>query len=147
MRKVAVLASFQPSKEVEMRSRIALAAATAVTAAIVAAPATATAGKGFLFHDGAVVGTVVVPAPVPAGSGSDPFFKVTNGADGQLGIAGVAPGDGPYHGGDWQVWLVTFKDGVTPYLLTSDEAVFAAQSAGDVTVTRAPDADFRCPVT
>jgi hypothetical protein len=130
-----------------MRSKIALAAVAVVAAVIVAAPATATTGKGFLFHDGAVVGTVVVPAHVAPGSGSDPFFNVTNGAAGQLGIAGVAPGDGPYHGGDWQVWLVTFKDGVTPYLLTSDEAVLAAQSAGDVTVTRAPDADFRCPVT
>src|SRR5919198_673465 len=129
-----------------MRSRIALAAAAAVTAAVVTTPAMATTGKGSLFHDGAVVGTVVVPAPVPAGSGSDPFYNVTNGAAGQLGIAGVAPGDGPYHGGDWQVWLVTFKNGVTPYLLTSDEAVAAAQAAGDVTVTRAGDADFRCPV-
>ena len=130
-----------------MRSRIALAAAVAVTAAVVAVPAMAMTGKGSLFHDGAVVGTVVVPAHVAPGSGSDPFYKVTNGAAGQLGVAGVAPGDGPYHGGDWQVWLVTFKDGVTPYLLTSDEAVLAARSAGDVTVTRAPDADFRCPVT
>ncbi len=41
---------------------------------------------------------------------------------------------------------VTFNAGVTPYLLTSDEAVFAAEAAGDVTVTRTPDADFRCPV-
>ena len=130
-----------------MRFRLALVLAAGVTAVVVAVPAMATTGKGSLFHDGAVVGTVVVPANVPAGSGSDPFFKVTNGADGQLGIAGVAPGDGPYHGGDWQVWLVTFKDGVTPYLLTSDEAVAAAESAGDVTVTRAPAADFRCPIT
>jgi hypothetical protein len=130
-----------------MRLKIAIAAATAVAALVVAIPAMATTGKGFLFHDGAVVGTVVVPAHVPAGSGSDPFYNVTNGADGQLGIAGVAPGDGPYHGGDWQVWLVTFNEGVTPYLLTSDEAVVAAQAAGDVTVTRAPDADFRCPIT
>jgi hypothetical protein len=130
-----------------MRLKIAIAAATAVAALVVAIPAMATTGKGFHFHDGAVVGTVVVPAHVPAGSGSDPFYNVTNGADGQLGIAGVAPGDGPYHGGDWQVWLVTFNEGVTPYLLTSDEAVVAAQAAGDVTVTRAPDADFRCPIT
>jgi hypothetical protein len=130
-----------------MRLKIAIAAATAVAALVVAIPAMATTGKGFLFHDGAVVGTVVVPAHVPAGSGSDPFYNVTNGAEGQLGIAGVAPGDGPYHGGDWQVWLVTFNDGVTPYLLTSDEAVVAAQAAGDVTVTRAPAADFRCPIT
>src|ERR671930_702154 len=130
-----------------MRSRIALAATAAVAAAVLAGPGMATTGNGFLFHDGAVVGTVVVPAQIAPGSGSDPFYKVTNGADGQLGIAGVAPGDGPYHGGDWQVWLVTFNGGVTPYLLTSDEAVFAAEAAGDVTVTRAPDADFRCPIT
>ena len=110
-------------------------------------PATATTGKGQLFHDGAVVGTVVTPSPIAAGSGTDPFYNVTNGASGQLGIAGVAPGDGPYHGGSWQVYLVTFNTGVTPYLLTSDEAVMAAEAAGDVTVTRAGDADFRCPVT
>src|ERR671925_103914 len=130
-----------------MRSRIALAAAATVAAAVLAAPAMATTGKGFLFHDGSVVGTVVVPAHVAPGSGSDPFYNVTNGADGQLGIAGVAPGDGPNHGGSWQVNLVTFNSGVTPYLLTSDEAVAAAQAAGDVTVTRSPNADFRCPVT
>jgi hypothetical protein len=130
-----------------MRLKIAIAVATAVAALVVAVPAMATTGKGFLFHNGTVVGTVVVPAHVPAGSGSDPLYNVTNGADGQLGIAGVGPGDGSYHGGDWQVWLVSFNDGVTPYLLTSDEAVAAAQAAGDVTVTRAPNADFRCPIT
>ena len=118
----------------------------AATALLVALPATATTGKGQLFHDGAVVGTVVTPSPIPAGTGTDPFYKVTNGASGQLGIAGVAPGDGPYHGGNWQVFLVTFRSGVAPYLLTSDEAVFAARDAGDVTLTRAGDADFRCPV-
>jgi len=121
--------------------------AAGVTVLAAAIPAMATTGKGSLFHNGAVVGTVVVPAHVAAGSGSDPFYMVTNGAAGQLGIAGVAPGDGPYHGGDWQVWLVTFKAGVTPYLLTSDEAVAAAKTAGDVTVTRAASADFRCPIT
>jgi hypothetical protein len=110
-----------------------------------AASASAKTTKGTLFHDGGTVRTVVVPAPIPGG-GTDPFYSVTNGAAGQLGIAGVAPGDGPYHGGAWAVNSVTFNDGVTPYLLTSDEAVFAAQAAGDVTVTRNPDADFRCPV-
>jgi hypothetical protein len=130
-----------------IRSRITIVCAAAVIAFVVATPAMATTGKGSLFHDGAVVGTVVVPADVAPGSGSDPFYTITNGATGQLGIAGVAPGDGPYHGGDWQVWVVTFNNGVTPYLLTSDEAVASAQLAGDVTVTRAPDADFRCPIT
>jgi hypothetical protein len=128
--------------------RLTLATAVIAAAGLFAAlPAGATTGKGQLFHDGSVVGTVVTPAPIAAGSGTDPFYKVTNGVDGQLGVAGVAPGDGPYHGGSWQVYLVAFNSGVTPYLLTSDEAVAAAQAAGDVTVTRSPDADFRCPVT
>jgi hypothetical protein len=129
-----------------MRLRVALVAAVIGAALWAAAPAPAASSKGFLFHDGATIRTVVVPAPVPAGTGTDPLFEVTNGATGQLGITGVAPGDGPYHGGRWQVWMVTFNAGVTPYLLTSDEAVMAAAMAGDVTVTRAPDADFRCPV-
>ena len=116
------------------------------TGLLVVVPAMATTQTGQLFHDGTVVGTVVTPAPIAAGSGTDPFYKVTNGAAGQLGIAGVAPGDGPYHGGSWQVYLVAFAPGVTPYLLTSDEAVFAARDAGNVTVTRAASADFRCPV-
>jgi hypothetical protein len=135
----------QTTKEDAMRLLLA-AFVVAGTALLIALPAMATTGKVQLFHDGTVVGTVVTPAPIAAGSGTDPFYNVTNGAAGQLGIAGVAPGDGPYHGGSWQVYLVTFNPGVTPYLLTSDEAVVAAKAAGDATVTRAGDADFRCPV-
>jgi hypothetical protein len=129
-----------------MRTMLVLLTVAAV-ALLVTVPATATTGKGQLFHNGNVVGTVVTPSPIAPGSGTDPFYMVTNGAAGQLGIAGVAPGDGPYQGGSWQVFRVTFNMGVTPYLLTSDEAVTAAVQAGDVTVTRAGDADFRCPVT
>jgi hypothetical protein len=128
-----------------MRLKVFIAAAVLALAAAV--PALASTGKGSLFHNGDVVGTVVVPAHVDPGSGNDPFYAVTNGASGQLGIAGVAPGDGSYHGGNWAFNAVTFRPGVTPYLLTSDEAVFAAASRGDVTVTRVPDNDFRCPVT
>jgi hypothetical protein len=128
-----------------LRKVIAVAAIAGAMVLALSAAASATTGKGMLFHDGDVVRTVVNAAPIPQG-GTDPFFKVTNGAEGQLGIAGVAPGDGPYHGGAWAVHLVTFNQGVDPYLLTSDEAVFAAEAAGDVTVTRAPEADFRCPV-
>lgn len=35
---------------------------------------------------------------------------------------------------------------MTPYLITSDEAVDRAVAAGHVTVTRNAAADFRCPV-
>jgi hypothetical protein len=133
------------SEEVNVRLKVLIAAAVLGLAAAV--PAMATTGKGSLFHDGEIVGTVVNSGTVEPGSGTDPFYAVTNGAEGQLGIAGVAPGDGPYHGGDWAFHAVTFRPGVTPYLLTSDEAVFAAEARGDVTVTRVPENDFRCPVT
>jgi len=128
-----------------MRRLIACAAVAGAMVLSLSASASASAGKGLLFHDDSTIRTVVPPAAFPR-QGTDPFYEVTNGADGQLGIAGVAPGDGPYQGGAWAVNMVTFNPGVTPYLLTSDEAVFAAQAAGDVSVTRTPDADFRCPV-
>ena len=119
---------------------------TAIGAAAAHVPTvSADAGKGMLFFDGGTVRTVVPPAAFP-NQGTDPFYTVTNGVSGQLGIAGVAPGDGPYHGGAWEVFTVTFSGGVAPYLLTSDEAVFAAEAAGDVTVARNGPADFRCPV-
>jgi len=35
---------------------------------------------------------------------------------------------------------------VVPYLLTSEAAVLDAETAGDVTVTRVPEMDFRCPI-
>jgi len=128
-----------------MRRFLATALVTGALVTGVAGSAAAVTGKGLLYHDGNIVRTVVNPAPVPGG-GTDPFYAVTNGVGGQLGIAGVAPGDGGYNGGAWAVNTVTFNPGVTPYLLTSDEAVFAAEAAGDVTVTRVPEADFRCPV-
>src|SRR5919197_6716222 len=125
-----------------MRRFIAVAALVGAAVLGSTASASAVATKSVLFHDGDIVRTVVPPSPLPGG-GTDPFYSVTNGAEGQLGIAGVAPGDGPYHGGAWAVNTVTFNEGVTPYLLTSDEAVMAAESAGDATVTRNAAADFR----
>jgi ABC-type branched-subunit amino acid transport system permease subunit len=128
-----------------MRRLVATALAVGALIAGVAGSASAKATKSVLFHDGDVVRTVVPPSALPHG-GTDPFYSVTNGVVGQLGIAGVAPGDGPYHGGAWAMNTVTFNQGVSPYLLTSDDAVFAAEGAGDVTVTRVPEADFRCPI-
>jgi hypothetical protein len=128
-----------------MRLKVFLGVALVVLVAVV--PATAATMKGNLYHDGEIVGTVVNSGNVAPGAGRDPFYAVTNGVSGQLGIAGVAPGSGAYHGGQWAFNAVTFRPGVTPYLLTSDEAVFAAQARGDVTVTRMPEQDFRCPVT
>jgi hypothetical protein len=129
-----------------MRRGIIAVAIAAGLVLVLVGPAGAKAGKGFLYLDGQVYGTTVPPSALPKG-GNDPLFSVTNGVPDQFGIAGVGPGQPGYNGGAWAVSLVTFKAGVTPYLLTSDEAVMAAQEAGDVTVTRDPSADFRCPVT
>jgi hypothetical protein len=124
---------------------MAMVAAGLLTAVGSQAALGAEPGVGKLYLNGQVVGTVVPPAQVTPGSGQDPFYKVTNGASGQLGIAGVGPGEPGFHGGDWEVFTVTFN--VTPYLLTSGSAVAAAAANGDVTVTRQPAQDFRCPIT
>ncbi len=55
------------------RMRKALAVSMIVGVVVIGAsvPASASTGKGNLFHDGAVVGTVVVPVGIP-GQGTDP---------------------------------------------------------------------------
>lgn len=128
-----------------MRIKFAVVTTFVVAGLLLAAgPASAKTGKGFLYHDGDVVRTVVVPAKLPHG-GTDPFYAVMGDAHpDQLGIAGLAPGDPGYTGGDWAFNKVTFN--VAPYLLTSEAAVLAAEVAGDVEVMRMPDLDFRCPV-
>jgi len=105
----------------------------------------ATPGFGNLYYNGTLVRTVVPPAAFP-NEGRDNFYKVTNGATGQLGIAAVAPGSSDYHGGHWKVFTVTFNSEITPTLLTSEQAVLSAQNAGMVTVTRNAAGDFLCPV-
>lgn len=129
-----------------MRKVIAVAVVTGAMLLALSGPAVAKTGKGLLYLNGEVVGTVVNPGRLPHG-GNDPFYAVTNGVADQLGIAGVGPGEAGYNGGAWAVYEVTFNEGVAPYLLTSDEAVLEAEAAGDVTVSRVAEADFRCPIT
>ena len=123
--------------------------AVAIAAMLALAPAASAGRPGFVFppiccfHDGDTVRTVTPPAAFP-NEGTDPFYAVMGGAPGQLAVVGVAPGDAGYHGGHWAVYIVTWN--TTPYVLTSDEAVWAAAEAGDVTVTRNAAADFLCPI-
>ena len=121
-------------------SALVIALVLPVTSAFAATP-----GLGHLYFNGTIVRTVVPPAAFP-NEGRDNFYKVTNGATGQLGIVAVAPGSAGYHGGHWKVFTVTFGSEITPVLLTSEQAVLSAQSAGMVTVTRNAAADFLCPV-
>ena len=122
----------------------------AVVLFVIAIPVNATSssaevGFGHLYYNDTIVRTVVTPVALP-NEGTDNFYKVTNGASGQLGIASVAPGADGYHGGHWKVFIVTFNEGVTPFLLRSQAEVLSAQSAGSITVTRNGPADFLCPV-
>lgn len=100
---------------------------------------------GELYYDGGVVRTVIPPAAAPK-QGRDPIYPITNGVDGQLPVAGVAPGDKGYHGGKWAVNLVMWNMGTEPYLLTSAQMVLDAEEWGYVTITRVRDADFKCPI-
>src|SRR2546425_6772236 len=121
-------------------SALVIALVLPVTPAFAATP-----GFGNLYSNGTIVRTVVPPAAFP-NEGRDNFYKVTNGATGQLGIAAVAPGSSDYHGGHWKVFTVTFNSRITPVILTSEQAVFSDQKAGMVTVTRNAARYFLCPV-
>lgn len=115
-----------------------------------AGPAFASSRPPFVFpsaccyYEGRVVRTVVPPASTPR-EGRDAFYAFPSGAaENQKGIVAVVPGDAGYHGGHWAFHAVTWN--VSPYLLTSDDAVLAAAAAGDITITRLPGNDFRCPI-
>lgn len=105
----------------------------------------AQAGFGALYYDGDVVGTVVPPAASPM-TGKDPIYPIMGGVEGQLPVAGVGPGDTDYHGGKWAVHVVTWVMGSDPYLLTSEDEIMGAWDAGDITITRVMEADFKCPI-
>jgi hypothetical protein len=116
--------------------------ATSITPAFADRPGFVFPG-GCCFYQGTVVRTVVPPAATPD-EGRDNFYAVMGGVAGQQAVVGVAPGDTNYHGGDWAFHSVTWN--VAPYLLTSEAAVLGAAAAGDVTITRIPANDFKCPI-
>lgn len=94
-----------------------------------------------LWLDGEQVRTLVPPAAAPK-TGRDVLYMV----QGTGGVAAVGPGDKGYHGGHWAAHEVAFDQGVSPYPLTTVEAILAAEAAGHVTITRRPGLDFRCPI-
>jgi hypothetical protein len=111
--------------------------------AIMAFVAMAKPGFGQLYYNGTVVRTVVPPAAAPQ-TGTDNLYVIMDGTAGQLPVAAVAPGDRGYRGGKWAFHAVTWN--TSPYLLTSEAEVLAAESAGDVTIQRVAANDFKCPI-
>ena len=94
---------------------------------------------GQLLYNGETVRTIVTPTSQP-GQGVDALYVVPD----QMAITSVVPGKG-YHGGRWAVHVVSWNAHAS-YPLESESDVMDAKSAGDVTVTRMPGADFVCPV-
>jgi hypothetical protein len=95
--------------------------------------------KTTIWLDGVQVRTILPPAASPQ-EGTDPFYMVP----GTGGVAAVGPGSAGYHGGHWQVFLVDWN--VAPYPLKSAAAILTAEAAGDISITRAADLDFLCPI-
>ena len=129
-----------------MRRLLAVAIGAAAVLAL-AVPAQAKPGfvfpGGCCFYEGRVVRTVVPPSSFP-NTGTDPFYAVMGGAEGQKAVVGSAPGDVGYNGGHWAFHAVTWN--TEPYLLTSEDAIESAAAAGDVTVTLDHSKDFLCPI-
>jgi hypothetical protein len=115
----------------------------AVMAVSTATPAAAAREFGTIYVDGEAYRTFGNPARVDAGTGTDPIVAFTNFDQG--GVAQFAPGPGS-HGGRWAVWMATWTDLTDAHLVTDFDTILDLAEAGDVTLVRTPEADFRCPV-
>ena len=98
---------------------------------------------GTIYIDGEAYRTFGNPARVDPGTGIDPIISFTNFDQG--GVAQNAPGDGS-HGGRWMVFMATWDDPTEARLVTSYGEALDLEEDGDLTIVRAPEADFRCPV-
>jgi hypothetical protein len=139
--------------------RVALSCALLVVAAVVvtqaaASPARRSAGQTVHvakkpvtpgFFQGKKIGYFDFgPVKLKPGNKLAPIWTVTNGVDGQSNIVDTVPGQAGYSP-LWRVSKVTWKDGVTPRLLTSADAVNQAEQAGEVAVERTSTV-VNCPV-
>lgn len=98
---------------------------------------------GTIYVDGVAYRTFGTPARVDPGTGTDPIISFTNFDQG--GVALHAPGRGS-HGGRWAVTMATWVDPTEARLVTDYDEALDLAAAGDLTLVRAPEADFRCPI-
>ena len=127
-----------------MRSRLAaIAVLSALLTLAVAAPAVSAREFGTIYVDGVAFRTFANPARVDPGTGTDPIISFTNFDQG--GVALHAPGSGS-HGGRWAVTMATWNDVADARLVTSYAEILSLAAAGEITLVRNPDADFRCPI-
>ncbi len=124
------------------RSIVAIVAGLLLTLAV-AVPAAGAKEFGTIYVDGEAYRTFANPARVDPGTGTDPIIAFTNFEQG--GVAQYAPGEGS-HGGRWQVWMATWVNPAEAELVTDFDAVLELENDGKVTLERAEEADFRCPI-
>ncbi len=127
-----------------MRARlVAIAVLSPLLALAVAAPAVEAREFGTIYVDGIPYRTFANPARVDPGTGTDPIIAFTNFDQG--GVALHAPGRGS-HGGRWAVTMATWTDEADARLVTSYAEILQLAAAGELTLVRVPNADFRCPI-
>jgi hypothetical protein len=125
-----------------MRRLLLTLSAIAVFSLVLAGPASARE-FGTIYAEGDAYRTFGTPARVDPGTGTDPIIAFTNFDQG--GVARYAPGQGS-HGGRWMVYVATWVDSGDAHLLTDFDDVMALVGAGEITLQRMPNADFRCPI-
>jgi hypothetical protein len=134
------------SRNTLVRTALPLAAALCGTALLGAAAGPASAGvSGPAFYvDGVLYRTVATPTDLSGtGAPQGSFDTIYNFGGVQRNVATAAPGDAGYHGGRWMVHALGFPHGYAAALasgdtdgsgiLESDEELYAAMAAGDVT--------------
>jgi len=126
-----------------MRGRLILAAGLSALVALSVAVPVGAKEFGTIYVDGDPYRTFGNPARVDPGTGTDPIISFTNFDQG--GVALFGPGSGS-HGGRWAVTMATWNDPTDAHLVTSYAEALALEDAGEIILTRAPDADFRCPI-
>ena len=126
-----------------MRKRFLLVVTAVLGLTLALAVPASAKNFGTIYVDGVAYRTFGNAARVDPGTGTDPIVSVTNFEQG--GVAQFAPGEGS-HGGRWAVTMATWVDPADARLVTDYDEILALADAGELTLVRAPDADFRCPI-
>jgi hypothetical protein len=127
-----------------MRSKLVLAVLLgSLVVLAVATPVAARREFGTVYVDGLAYRTHAVPARVDPGTGTDPIISFTNFDQG--GVARFAPGEGN-RGGRWAVTTATWNHPADARLITDYDEVLELAAAGELTLDRVEEADFRCPL-
>ena len=130
-----------------MLHRLTAGAAGALLLLSIAASTVAAGGPPSLsfYVDGVRFRTVGTPTDFSrTGAPASSFDRIYALGAGLANVAEAKPGDRDFNGGRWIVLPVTWN--VTPYQLTSAEAVWAAANAGDLSIGTTPIRMFECPV-